>query len=162
MKKLVLLGILVSISAVALGQLERDVMGQNDSFATGNSRFQGSPGEVVVFAHPHLNYLLNRYVKSKQEQAGIPGWRIQIFFGSGHGAADRARKTKKKFEEKYNMKAYLLYQSPYFKVRVGDFRLNDKSQAIRSKERIIKDYPNCWIVEDIVNAGTKLKPGKSE
>lgn len=148
MKKLLLVaGLIVLFSGIAGAQSKRHVMGQNDAFASPAA----ISGDVVIYTNPHLDYLLERYIAAKQEENGVPGWRIQIFFGSGQGAGDRARKTKKQFEEAYDLKAYLIYQSPYFKIRVGNFRLNDKSAAIRAKENIETDYPNCWIVEDTIN-----------
>lgn len=151
MKKIgAVFSILILATIAGNAQIEKRVMGENGRFPDLDSMRIGDFGRVTVYAHSHLNYLLNRLVRTKNREEGISGWRIQVFFGSGHGAADRARSTKKAFEEKYNLSSYLIYQSPYFKVRVGDFRLHNKSAAIRAKHMIISDYPNCWIVEDLV------------
>ena len=157
MRKIItIVSILMIISGASNAQVDKRVMGEDDRFPDLDSLRLGSFGKVTVYAHSHLNYLLNRYGSTMNKAEGIPGWRIQIFFGSGHGAADRARNTQKAFEEKYNLNAYLIYQSPYFKVRVGDFRLHNKSAAIRTKHKIISDYPNCWIVEDLVQPQSQL------
>ena len=46
-------------------------------------------------------------------------------------------------------KAHLNYKQPYYKVRVGDFKT--KLEALKYKNFIIKEFPNCFIVKDQID-----------
>ena len=48
-----------------------------------------------------------------------------------------------------DQKSYVLFQSPYFKVRIGNFM--EKSEALSFKNQLAKKYPqNAYVVEDII------------
>ena len=77
------------------------------------------------------------------------GWRVQIFLGSGRDAEKKAEDTKRSFLEKYpDYGAYVTYQAPFFKVKVGDFRRNDKTRAWKFKKQLESDFQTTWVVED--------------
>jgi hypothetical protein len=83
---------------------------------------------VQVLGNPELDTLVQRNIESNQITNGIQGYRVQIFFGSDRKAANDARTQ---FLQLYpNTEAYLLYQQPNFKVRVGDFRTQPEAQAL--------------------------------
>jgi hypothetical protein len=71
---------------------------------------------------------------------------VQIY----QGEKDRAYDFKSVFLRKYpDYKVYVLFKTPDFRVRVGDFRT--RSEAIKLKYLIEKDFPNSFIVEDFIN-----------
>ena len=75
---------------------------------------------VKIIGDAYLDSLIERNIELNQAANGIQGYRIQIFFGSDRRAANEART---KFLQLYpETEAYLVYQQPNFKVRVGDFR----------------------------------------
>jgi hypothetical protein len=79
-------------------------------------------------------------------KGGIDGFRLQLFQGS----KDEAYQIKSNFLKKYpNYQVYVLFQTPDFKVRVGDFR--NRTETIHLKYSIEKDFPNPFIVEDVIN-----------
>ena len=72
------------------------------------------------------------------------GYRIQL---ASENSSAPARKIRAAFIQKYReVPAYEIYQQPYFKVRVGDFKT--KLEAIKFQKEISSDYPNCYIVKD--------------
>ncbi len=72
------------------------------------------------------------------------GYRIQL---ASESSSAPARKIRAAFIQKYKeVPAYEIYQQPYFKVRVGDFKT--KLEAIKFQKEISSDYPNCYIVKD--------------
>lgn len=84
------------------------------------------------------------YYDAKNE---INGFRVQIFFDSGNNARNKANGVKAGFILKYpDADAYLSFDQPYYKVRVGDFR--SRLDAKRFEYLIFKDYPNAFIVPD--------------
>jgi len=42
-----------------------------------------------------------------------------------------------------------MFQSPYYKVRVGDFR--SRMDAEGFKQKIINDFPDSFVVKDEIN-----------
>ncbi len=79
----------------------------------------------------------------------IQGYRVQIFYDNGNDAKEKAMDAKRSFLEKNpNTNAYLLYDMPDFKVRVGDFPT--KEAATEFQDKINKDYPSSMVVPDIV------------
>lgn len=80
----------------------------------------------------------------------FPGWRVQIFFGSGRTAMDESRAAKDKFATKFGTKygSYIVYDAPYFKVRVGDFRT--RAEAMYFEKKIKTMFPSSWVVPDNV------------
>ena len=74
----------------------------------------------------------------------LEGYRIQIFSGNKRQPAKDARL---KFTRVYRKtKAHEVYEQPYFKVRVGDFKT--KLEALKFKNELTKHFPNCFIVND--------------
>jgi len=100
-----------------------------------------------VHQNPKTKELLERKIQLNKNNQTTPGYRVQIYFGSGSSARLRAMKVKTDFLSSYpDVKAYIIYQSPDFKVRVGDFRT--RSDALRLQKKIARDYPNAFIVPD--------------
>jgi len=89
---------------------------------------------------------LNTYVAECKRSEGIDGYRVEIFFGASR---QKALAVKTHFLSKYpEFSAYMKYQTPDFKVRVGDFRTN--SEAVKLRELIKRDYPEAFIVKEII------------
>lgn len=80
----------------------------------------------------------------------IPGYRLQIFFESGNYSKAKALEVKTTFEEEYpGMKAYVSFNEPYYRVRVGDFKT--KIEAVGFLKKILKVYPNAFEVKDRIS-----------
>lgn len=102
---------------------------------------------VQVQGDPKLDTLIERNIAANKAANSIPGYRIQVFFGSERKAAQDA---KAKFLQLYpDQEAYLIYQQPYFKVRVGDFRTRLEAYALFKK--ILPEFDKIFIVPDKIN-----------
>ncbi len=96
-----------------------------------------------------VDSLLKNHIEMNQRKNGTDGYRLEIFFESGTMARELAMETKTDFLRKYpDVNAYISFLSPNFKVRVGDFRT--KNEAIKLKNTIRRDYPNAFVVKDII------------
>lgn len=109
----------------------------------------GKDGKIKIRQPSGLIYVIEQQKKIKNET--FQGWRVQIFFGSGQSAKQRAERVKERFLMRYGGKhrAYANYESPYWKVRVGDFRT--KAEALYFREQLSKMFNSIWIVKDDVN-----------
>ncbi len=105
-----------------------------------------SGGNVEVTQDVKLEQLLTNYSKAfKLKQDRL--WRVQIYFGIGRSARFTAQGIKENFEAKHpGVPAYLIFEEPYFKVKVGDFY--NKLDAERLKAMLAEDYDKLFITED--------------
>ncbi|MGQ8336400.1 SPOR domain-containing protein [Sunxiuqinia sp. A32] len=104
---------------------------------------------IQVQQDARIDSLLKTHIDMNKRLNGTDGFRLEIFFESGIGAREKALVTKTDFLRKYqDVTAYITFLSPNFKVRVGDFRT--KNEALKLKARIKRDYPNAFIVKDII------------
>lgn len=77
----------------------------------------------------------------------MEGYRIQIFFDSGTDSKKRAMDARTEFQVKHpDITAYLSFQEPFYKIRVGDFRY--RIEADGYLEKIKNEYPNGFTVKD--------------
>lgn len=107
---------------------------------------KGPWDHLTIISDSRINQLLEIKKEENRRKGGTDGFRLQLFQGS----KDEAYKLKSRFLAKYpDQKIYVLFQTPDFRVRIGDFR--DKTEAIRLQHLIDKDFPNSLIVEDIIN-----------
>lgn len=110
----------------------------------------GNNGEIKIVQDDKVDLLVSKHIQINQDRKGIDGYRIQIFFDSGANSKTRAQSIFESFKARNpETGAYLTFKAPNYKVRVGDFRT--KLDAQRYLNSIIGEYPNAWIIEDIIN-----------
>jgi len=103
-------------------------------------------GNVNITQDQRLQTIINNHIAANQERP-LEGWRVQIYFGNGSTAKAKAESIKKEFLLAYpETEAYLVYDSPYFKVRVGNFR--NKLDAEKFKIKIQDDYEKVFLIEE--------------
>ena len=107
-------------------------------------------GHVQIIQDERVDLLVSKHIQVNQNRKGIEGYRIQIFFDSGNNSKTKAESIYEGFKAKYpDVGAYLSFKSPNYKVRVGDFRT--RLDAQRFLNEIITEYPNAWIIADMIN-----------
>ncbi len=103
--------------------------------------------KLQVHCDPKISELLKLQVEQGKKSGTLSGYRLQIYFGSGEKAHSQATRIKTDFlSSNPGIKAYLLFKSPDFIVRVGDFRT--KSEALKLGKSLTYQYPNAFIVAD--------------
>jgi hypothetical protein len=102
-------------------------------------------GEVNIIQDSRVDELLNKHLESNVAFEGMTGYRIQIFFDSGSNARNRANNERRKFMNLFpETKAYLMFDAPNFKVRVGNFRT--RLEAERWLREIRKHFDMAYVV----------------
>lgn len=96
-----------------------------------------------VNADPRVKTAVSKHTEANVKTK-TKGYRVQIHYGAD---ADKAKSIKSKFQGKYasDAHAYIVYDAPNFKVRVGDFRT--QLEAYRFLKKIKAEYPEAFIVE---------------
>ena len=127
---------------------------QNERFKIEESGFTPAgrslkDGTVTIEQNMALRKIVRKHISVNSNKS--QGWRVQIYFGSGQKALNKAKRVKENFLYKYGdtYNAYIIYDAPYFKVRTGDFRT--KAEALKFKQEISKHFNSTWIVDDKVN-----------
>jgi hypothetical protein len=103
--------------------------------------------KLNIQSDPRIIELLKQEAALNKKNGTISGFRLQLYFGSGEKAHAQATKIKTDFlASNPNVKTYLLFKSPDFIVRVGNFRT--KSEALKMRKTLLFQYPNAFIVAD--------------
>ncbi len=93
--------------------------------------------------------LVGLHIRKNETARGINGFRVEIFFSSALDARQRAIQAKAAFLKDYpDESVYVIYVSPDFKVRVGDFRT--KSEALAMMKKIQNRFPKAFLVPDLI------------
>jgi hypothetical protein len=96
---------------------------------------------------PEIVRLVGTHIRNNESVRRISGYRVEIFFSSSLDARQKALETKTTFlRENPDVAVYVLYVSPDFKVRVGDFRT--KNEALHLMKKIQGRFPKAFIVPD--------------
>jgi len=81
----------------------------------------------------------------------IQGYRVQLAATTDE---NRARDLKKEAMLKLKAKIYLIFESPNYKVRVGDCRTFDEARLLK-QDVITSGFPDAWIVKSNVVAAAE-------
>ncbi|MDH7462257.1 SPOR domain-containing protein [Chitinophagaceae bacterium 26-R-25] len=106
---------------------------------------------VAVKKDPRIDMLIKKQMQineatTRASRSSAQGFRIQVINTSDR---NKAIAVKTKVYELYpDLKAYLLYQAPYFRLRVGNFKTQDEAMAYQKK--LAKQFDNTIVVRDII------------
>jgi len=91
--------------------------------------------------------LLRQQYDLSRKTGTMSGYRLQLYFGSGVQARAKAEKIKSEFSFLHpDSRVYLIFKSPDFIVRAGDFR--SKSDALKVLKSLTAGFSNAFIVSD--------------
>jgi len=108
---------------------------------------------IIIHKDPRLDIFTGKQstvnkLTSKMTSSGLyKGYRLQIL---NTRSRDEAFKLKAELLQMFpDQQTYILFQSPYFKVRIGNF--SRKPDAESFKNRLLKKFPqNTYIVDDVI------------
>ena len=130
MKKLFFLFILLPFLSVA----------QTDTTLSEN-------GSITSINEKGIDALVSKYENILKAKNGVEGWRVQIMFKTKKEEIQQLKITFIKLYPK--IPAYLEYDAPYYRVRVGNCRT--KLEAIKIQSQISKNFPGAYAVPEIIN-----------
>ncbi len=111
---------------------------------------QNNDGYVEIFQDSRIDSIVKMHVNYNKHQNGIMGYRVQVFFDAGNNSLDRANKVAEEFQLLFpGDTAYISFSEPYYKVRVGDFRMRIEAEGYMQK--ILGDYPNAFVIKDKIH-----------
>ena len=96
-------------------------------------------GRVIVTGDVAVNEMVSRHVELNNRVKTMPGYRVQIASFSGINSKTSAFNLRERFMTDYpTVQAYIVYDEPNFKVKVGDFR-SRPMPSCRKSRRYTKD-----------------------
>ncbi len=104
-------------------------------------------GQVVILRDTSVTRLLQNYAAYAESRQSMPGYRIQIYFGTDRTLANEIRTAF--IKDHGSTEAYLLYHQPNFKVRVGDYKT--RLEAMKAMQLLSISYPGAFLVKDDVH-----------
>jgi hypothetical protein len=128
-------------------------------FISLSSFAQTDSTSVVVHKDPRIELLMKKQIEineitTRNSRRSAQGYRIQVISTNNRTKAMEAKtKIYQRFPE---LKAYLMYQSPFFKLKVGNFI--EREDAESYLQDILQLFPTgVYVVRDIV----EVKPEKN-
>jgi SPOR domain len=106
-------------------------------------------GKVEVIKDPRIDTLAAKRAElNKAVGIGdVTGFRVQIFTGSNRKDAYNAQA---KFQQEFtDIRSYVIYSEPNFKVRVGDFRA--RLDAEKLQDQLKKWFDGTFIITEKIN-----------
>lgn len=124
-----------------------------------NTFAQTDTASVIVHKDPRLGLLVKKQAQINEEttrnnRRSMPGFRIQVINTTDRSnAIDAKSKVYKLYPE---LKAYLLYQAPYFRLKVGNFKTREDAEDYLKS--LARDFPNTvFIVRDIIEVKPEIE-----
>ena len=107
-------------------------------------------GRVIVIGDVAVNEMVARHVELNTRVKTMPGFRVQIASFSGTNSKTSAFNLRDRFMIDYpQVQAYIVYDEPNFKVKVGDFRTRLEAYAFLQE---IKEVYKGYIIKDNIFA----------
>lgn len=107
-------------------------------------------GSVEIIVDPGIDQLVDKHIYLNRHQSTLDGWRVQVFFDSGANSKRKANEVLSRFSGQYpEIRAYLSFKEPYYRVRVGDFRTRLEAEGFMKSVKA--EYPNAFATADKIN-----------
>lgn len=110
------------------------------------SSAMGQTGRVRVTGDVAVNQMVEKHIELNSKTKTIPGYRVQIASFSGTSSKSNAFGLRDRFMTDHpTVQAYIIYDEPNFKVKVGDFRTRLEAYAFLQE---IKETYKGYIIKD--------------
>ncbi|MDN5285727.1 MAG: hypothetical protein JWR38_2001 [Mucilaginibacter sp.] len=110
-------------------------------------------GKVEVIKDPLVDTLIAKRLEMNKGAGGVAsafssiGYRVQIFSGSNRKAAYNAQA---RLQDQYpELRTYIIYNEPNFKVRAGDFRTRLEAQKLM--QELQSSFSSLFIIPEKIN-----------
>ena len=152
MKKLLIIALLALLSCTVLRAQEYRVdngSSQVDSTLLGRSALSILGPGVTVNQSRAMRTAFDSYVSSNASKK-LTGYRIRVYYDNGQNARNRSEAIARSISNAYpGMGVYRTFDSPNFKVTVGDFRTKD--EALKVYHALKATYPTALILKETIN-----------
>ena len=152
MKRFLIIAILALLPCALLRAQEYRVesgSSQVDSTLMGRSIMSVLGSGVKVNQSPSMRSAFDSYVSNNASKK-MSGYRIRVYYENGQNARNRSEAISRSISAAYpGMGVYRTFESPNFKVCVGDFRTKD--EALKVYHSLKSSYPTAIILKETIN-----------
>jgi hypothetical protein len=129
-------------------------------FVCANKLFaQSDTNTVAVHKDPRVDLLIKKQIQinevtTRDSRRSMPGFRIQVIASNDRNKVFSAK--AKLYQQYPELKPYILYLPPNYKLRVGNFKTEEEAKPYLDK--LLRLYPTgVYIIHDAI----EVKPEKS-
>ncbi|HVW62728.1 MAG TPA: SPOR domain-containing protein [Puia sp.] len=107
---------------------------------------------IVVHKDARVDQLIHRQMEINEEttrdsRRSMPGFRIQVISSTDRNKVFAAK--TKIYQQFPDLKPYLLYQPPYYKLRVGNFKTQPEAEEF--EKQLSSLFPNgLYVIRDTI------------
>ena len=152
MKRLLIIAILALLPAMMLRAQEYRVdngSAQVDSTLVGRSVLSVLGSGVTVNQSAAMRSAFDSYVSANASKR-VSGYRIRVYYENNQNARNRSEAIARSISGTYpGIGVYRTFESPNFKVCVGDFRTKD--EALKLYHALKSSYPTAIILKETIN-----------
>ena len=122
-------------------------------FFAGKLYAQTDSNAVVVQKDPRIDMLVKKQIQINEEttreaRSHIPGYRIQIINSNDRNKIFAAK--TKIYQQYPELKPYLIYQAPNYKLKVGNFKTSEEAEPYL--KQLTKLFPSgVYVIHDIID-----------
>ncbi|MBQ1912496.1 MAG: SPOR domain-containing protein [Bacteroidales bacterium] len=148
MKRILLILALLAGSSLALCAQDSTAVAAMDSTLIGKSIFSLMGPNIQVTQSKTVSSALTSHIRNNASR-NLTGYRIRVFYDSGSTARTRSEAIERALRAQYSVGVYRSFESPNYKVSVGDFRTKD--EALRIYNLLKGSYPTAYIIKETIN-----------
>ena len=117
-----------------------------------NGTLYAQDSTIMIQVDPRVDSLIKKQIQineatTRDSRRNIPGYRIQV---ANSNDRNQVFSIKTKIYQAYpELKPYLIYQPPNYKLRVGNFKTPEEADPYLQK--LTRDFPSgVYLVHDII------------
>ena len=152
MKKFLIIAILALLPGMMLRAQEYRVdngSSQVDSTLMGRNILSVMGSGVKVNQSQAMRSAFDSYVSNNASKK-LTGYRIRVYFDSGQNARNKSEAIARSISAAFpGIGVYRTFESPNYKVTVGDFRTKD--EALKVFHSLKSTYPTALLLKDTIN-----------
>lgn len=149
MKRIIIILALLAVSLSAHAQLDSLTRASMDTTLVGRDIMTLMGEGIHVNQTSAVRTALNKYIYSNSGKK-IQGYRIRVFYDNSPQARTRSESIAAYLRNQFPENGvYRSFESPNYKVTVGDFRTKDEALKIYMSLKGI--YPTAFIIKESIN-----------
>ena len=148
MKRILIILALLVGSSLALRAQDSTAVAAMDSTLIGKSILSLMGPNIQITQSKSVSNALTSHIRNNASR-NLSGYRIRVFYDSGSTARTRSEVIERTLRSQFSVNVYRTFESPNYKVSVGDFRTKD--EALRIYNMLKGSYPTAYIIKETIN-----------
>lgn len=149
MKRILFIFTVLLLGSVSLQAQDTTRTAPVDSTLIGKSILSVMGSGVQVEQSAPVRQALEKHIAANAGKP-IAGYRIRVFYDNGPQARSKSESIEQILKKQFPDKGvYRSFESPNYKVSIGDFR--SKDEALRIFNALKGSYPTAFIIKESIN-----------